>query len=208
MAMENNPNAIFFSIAKKRMLELHGYPCVITNADTTYFKNSLAFSFQKNSPYRKLFSYFLLAMRQSGQIDKLYNMHVSKISTMKIEHEVCRNKTSSFFKTCGPNEPNCVPAITLETVWTALLILSFGVLLGAIVLLLEWLDYHGYLNKCKRDRHNISNAHSLGKRSILTLYCVTFITFIILLFVLLFYYLGKGKISYGELSTLHSYDLI
>ena len=201
--MENNPNAIFFYRHDRGMLELHGYPCVISHAKATYLKNSMAFGFQKNSPYRKLFSYFLLKMRQSGQIDKLLSMHETQLYTMKTEHEAC-HETSHFFQTCLPNEPNCVPSITLKTVWTALLILSLGVLFGAIVVLFEWLDYHGYLNKLKSDLNNAPNYHLLRQRRNLNICFAAFITFTILLVVLLYYYTFMQDVSYGQLNILHS----
>ena len=171
-------------------------------------ETTVAFSFQKHSPYRKLFSYFLLKMRQSGQIDKLYTMHENQVYTMKLEHETCaRHKTSTFFKECRPNEPNCVPAIAKETVWSSSIILSFGVLFGAIVVLLEWLDYHEYINKFKTHRHNISNDDSFGKRGKLTICSVAFISITTFLVLLLLYYLSIGEVFYGQLNLLPSYNL-
>ena len=128
----------------------------------------------------------------------------NELKTMKVEHEVCRNKTTKFFKECLPNEPNCVPAIPLKTVWTALLILAFGILFAAVAGLLEWMEYYGYMFKCKTYKHNSSNNHSSGRWIILTIYAIIFTLFTGLVVAFLFYFLAKGKITFGKLDVLNT----
>ena len=203
-AMENNPNAIFFQTHDAGQLELQGYPCVITTADPTYLKNFVAFSFQKNSPYRKLFSYFLLAMKQSGQVERLYKMHETRIMTMKHEHKKCLKQPSSFFQSCLPNEPNCVPAITIQTVITALLIVTVGVLLGVMILLIEKLDYAGYLEFCSILKNNITKGHVLRDRGTLIILSIALlISFIIVLALLGYYVYGLNHDTQVPHNAMH-----
>ena len=197
-AMERDPNAIFFHGVDNGHLDLHGYPCVITHATRQYLKNSMAFSFQKNSPYKKLFSYFLLAMRQSGQIERLYIKHETYLNTLKTEHESCQRKKTSFFKKCLPNEPNCVPAIRLETVWTSLLVLLLGVLFGFVVSLFEWLDYHNYIGDFKSFMNNTFSLYHLGRNHIIRLYSIIFVLSLVSSFVIFIYNHIKSNISYGN----------
>ena len=131
-------------------------------------------------------------MRQSGQIDELYKKHVSEILRLK---PACKKKTSS---NCIQNDPTCVPAISLKTIWTALLILLFGVLCAAIMVLLEWLDAHGHLENLK-----CTNTRNLGKNALLCIYAVIFMCAIIALLSLLAYFI-QGKSSYGDLDILEA----
>ena len=96
--MEEDPNIVFFLFHLTREIELTGYPCVITKASTSYKLGYWAFPFPKNSPYRKLFSHHLLAMRQSGQIQRLLDMHITRVKALKEDHEKCKNSRKLFSK--------------------------------------------------------------------------------------------------------------
>ena len=196
--METDANAIFFHGLDNGHLELDGYPCVITHAKTAYLKNSIAFSFQKNSPYRKLFSYHLLAMRQSGQIERLHTKHETYLTTRKTEHEQCRKTKSSFFPKCLPNEQNCVPAIKLETVWTSLLVLLVGALAGFGITIFEWIEHHGYIRSLKCAANNIFNSQALQRNHIITVYLFIFIISIILVAAIFLYHHIESRILYGD----------
>ena len=207
-AMEADANAIFFHGLDNGHLELHGYPCAITHAKTSYLKNSIAFSFQKNSPYRKLFSYHLLGMRQSGQIERLHIKHETYLTTIKTEHEKCLKTKSSFFPKCQPNEQNCVPAIKLETVWTSLLVLLVGSLAGFGITIFEWIEHHGYIRSLKYATNNILNSWPLQRRHIITSYSFVFIVSIILVAAILVYYYVKSKILHGDYEVWKKNDTV
>ena len=196
--MEAEANNIFFHGLDNGHLELDGYPCVITHAKTAYLKNSIAFSFQKNSPYRKLFSYHLLGMRQSGQIERLHIYHETYLTTRKTEHEKCLKTKSSFFPNCLPNEQNCVPAIKLETVWTSLLVLLVGILAGFGITIFEWIEHHGHIRNLKYATNNIFNSQPLQRNHIITVYSFIFIVSIIIVAAIFVYYHIKSKILYGD----------
>ena len=166
-------------------LELKGYPCVLTYAPATYAENSLAFSFPKNSPYRKLFSYFLLAMRQTGQIQRLYDMHITRWNTLKQEHEKCMKKPKTFFQTCRPNEPNCVPAINLKIVITALVIIIGGSILSVLIMIIERIDNSNQFNHCSNLQNNIPQKCFMKQRGILILSSVVLFISVIIVFALL-----------------------
>ena len=57
--MEKDDKAVFFN-NRETELGLEGYPCLIRTAKFSYLKTPIAFAFQKNSPYTKLFSHFLM----------------------------------------------------------------------------------------------------------------------------------------------------
>ena len=97
-AMEEHSNIVFFRPRVQGKLQLKGYPCVITYASTLYRQGYWAFPFPKNSPYRKLFSHHLLAMRQSGQIQRLLDMHITRVKALKEDHEKCKNSRKLFSK--------------------------------------------------------------------------------------------------------------
>ena len=186
--MEEDSNVIFFNTHMSGELELKGYPCVLTYASTTYAENSLAFSFPKNSPYRKLFSYFLLAMRQTGQIQRLYDMHITRINTLKQEHEKCMKQPKSFFQKCRPNEPNCVPAINLKIVITALVIIIGGSILSVLIMIIERMDYKNQFNTCSIIKNNIPPKCFMKQRGVLILSSVVLFISVIIVFALLGHY--------------------
>ena len=199
--MEGDPNVIFFHTHIAGELELRGYPCVLTYAPATYLHNSLAFSFPKNSPYRKLFSYYLLAMRQSGQIQRLYDMHTTRINTLKDEHEKCIKQPKTFFQTCRPNEPNCVPAINLKIVITALVIIIGGAIFSIFVAIIERMDHKDQFHFCKNIKNNISPKYFLKKQCVLIIIAIIlFISAIIVISLLAYYTIGQNgdQISFLE----------
>ena len=196
--MENDINAIFFHTMDSGKLELAGYPCVITYAKTPYLQNSIAFTFQKNSPYRKLFSYFLFEMKQSGQIERLYRKHSMKIMTMKSEHKECMVE-HKFFQSCRPNEADCVPAVGLKTIITAVVMVASGVLLGVIVLIIEWMDYHGHFKFCKKLQNNKPLNYFQKKRGFLVIFFLVFIISLIIVSALLAFHISASK------KNLHPY---
>ena len=200
-AMEDDPNVIYFQTHIAGELELKGYPCVLTNAPRTYLENSLAFSFPKNSPYRKLFSYFLLTMRQSGQIQRLYDMHTRRINTLKQVHKDCMKKPKTFFQTCRPNEPNCVPAINIKIVITALIIMIGGALFAILIAMIERMDYNNQLNVCTNLKNNIPTKYFMRKRGVLVFSStVLFISLIVVVSLLAYHTIASDHdhITYNE----------
>ena len=114
---------------------------------------------------------------------------------MKSEHPDCLYE-HTFFQSCRPNEADCVPAIGIRTIITAVVIVSCGALLGVIVLIIEWMDYHGHLQFCKKLRNNIPLYYFPKKRGILVIYFLIFIISLILVIALLAYHiLGSDKVK-------------
>ena len=199
--MEHNRNVIFFHTHDAGLLDLKGYPCVLTNAPTPYLDNSLGFSFPMNSPYRKLFSHFLLAMRQSGQIQRLYEKHTTLIKTSKQEHERCMKPKHTFFQTCRPNEPNCVPAIDLKIVITALIIAIVGAAFAILIALIERMEHNNQLNICSNLKNNMHTKYVLKKRGVLIITSsVLFISVVALSILLSYHTIGEDNhvITYSE----------
>ena len=196
--MERDPKAVFFFDCDVQ-LGLQGYPCVISNSKSSYLKTSLAFGFQKNSPYTKLFSYFILKMRQSGQIEKLYNMHVNEVRRLKPEHHACITRAGE----CMPNQPNCVPPIGIKTVLTSGLIIVGGVLCGVFILLFERLyDAFDFKKGEKNNRTTDINDMRLKKTFFFAICIFTFLSFCMILIVLFLYYMFLENNYHGDLSML------
>ena len=72
------------------------YPCTISSSTLKYFPMLVSFPFVKGSPYVDLFSKGILLLKQSGQVDKLIEQHLSSIH----EHDNC--KFSSFMVNMSP----------------------------------------------------------------------------------------------------------
>ena len=181
--MESDRNTIFFHQLDVGQLGLDGYPCVITHAKWMYMKNAvIGFPFQKNSPYQRMFSYFLLQMRESGHIDRLLTKHHTYLRSAKPKHEACQKKGTPFFQDCMANEPNCVPAIKIETVWTSLLVLLLGTVIGFFIVVIERMNISGLLSHIRCISNNMCRCQSLGRNHILIICSIIFVVFSILFF--------------------------
>ena len=184
-ALEEVSNVIFFHSREPGELELKGYPCVVTKASMLYRPGYWAFTFPKNSPYRKLFSHFLLAMRQSGQIQRLYEKHITRIKTLKEEHEKCKKQPKAFFQTCRPNEPNCAPAINLKLVITALVIFIGGSIFSILIMIIERMEYKKQLSRSNNFKNNIPSQYSMVKHSIVIVSSISLFFLVIIVLALL-----------------------
>ena len=132
MIMEHNPKAIFFN-NRETEIGLEGLPCLIRAAKRSYLKTSIAFAFQKNSPYTKMFSYFFLKMMESGQVSQMYRKHLNAVKSLKHRNDVCSRKVNE----CLPNQSDCVPPVGIKTVCTAGLIAILGIIFGALTVIIE-----------------------------------------------------------------------
>ena len=56
------------------------YPCTIDVANAKYYPTAVSFPFPKGSPYVELFSREILLLKQSGQIIKLIEKHLTSTS--------------------------------------------------------------------------------------------------------------------------------
>ena len=130
--MEHNPKAIFFN-NRETEIGLEGLPCLIRAAKRSYLKTSIAFAFQKNSPYTKMFSYFFLKMMESGQVSQMYRKHLNTVKSLKHRNDVCSRKVDE----CLPNQSDCVPPVGIKTVCTAGLIALLGIIFGAGTVIVE-----------------------------------------------------------------------
>ena len=184
-AMEEDSNIIFFRPRVQGELQLKGYPCVITYPSMLYRQGYWAFPFPKNSPYRKLFSHYLLAMRQSGQIQRLHDMHITRIKSLKEKHEKCIKQPKTFFQTCRPNEPNCVPSIDLKHVITALGIFIGGSIFSVLIMIIERMDYKKQLSPCSNFKINSPSQYLMKKRRILIVSSILLFFLVIIVLVLL-----------------------
>ena len=134
--LKKDNNAVFFYGREIGEFVLEGYPCKINAADNSYLKTSIAFGFQKNSPYRKFLSHFLLKMKQLDQIGRLHTMYKTQLMKMKSSHGECNNQSGNF------------SIITLENVISVFLIIMVGILLGVMILFIERMSHYGYLKCC------------------------------------------------------------
>ena len=170
-----------------------------------YLRSTLAFTFKKNSPYRKLFSYFLLAMRQFGEIDRLYNSHVREVIRQKPEHKQCKKTKTSPAPFCFAYETDCVAQIGFETIWTAFLILIIGLLLGLIIIVFECLDSLGHFNQMKDviGKTSFKTWKYFGRHNtVIFMYIFIFLLSIILLVSLYVYYQHYMSITHGDMNLL------
>ena len=135
-----------------------------------------------------MFSHFLLAMRQSGQIRRLYDMHTTRMKTLKEEHEKCIKQPKTFFQTCRPNEPNCIPAINLKLVITALVIFMGGSIFSVLIMIIERMDYKNQLSRSSNFKNNIPSKYLMKKRNILVVSSIVLFFLVIIVFVLLAQY--------------------
>ena len=109
---------VYFWEKEGGKLNMDDYPCKITFAPKDYFKNYVSFAFPKGSPYVDLFSEKILAMKQSGQVEKILGHYLRAK-----DHVTCSN---SNFK-----------EIKFENIFTAFLALAVGILLAWIVAVAE-----------------------------------------------------------------------
>ena len=130
--MENDPKAIFFN-NRETEIGLEGLPCLIRAAKRSYLKSSIAFAFQKNSPYTKMFSYFFLKMMESGQVQQMYRKHLNAVKSLKHRNDICSRKSDE----CLPNQSDCVPPVGIKTACTAGLIAFLGMVFGGFVVIAE-----------------------------------------------------------------------
>ena len=168
--MEKDDKAVFFN-NRETELGLEGYPCLIRTAKFSYLKTPIAFAFQKNSPYTKLFSHFLLKMRESGEVTAIYRKHLNALKDLKHRNDVCSRKS----KECMPGQSDCVPPIGIKTVCTAGLIVIVGIGLGVGVVTVEFsVDRK---NNIKYDGNSINceNRQTRNSNQSVIIMCVVFV---------------------------------
>jgi len=179
--MGNEPKAVFLGPSEGE-LGLEGYPCLIKRAKKSYLKSTVSFTFQKNSPYTKLFSYFLLKMMESGQIQEIYRKHISALKDLKHINDVCNRK----FTECVPGEPECVASIGIETVCTAVAVVIVGIALGIGIETVQFLLNNKYNTKDKGKTIKPKSRCTKMSNSFIITTCTAFIiccsSFLIILF--------------------------
>ena len=168
--MEDEPKAIFF-YKREAELGLEGYPCLIKRSKKSYIKGSIAFAFQKNSPYTKLFSHFLLKMRETGEVQALYRKHLTTLKHLKHRNDVCSRKSSE----CMPGALDCVPSIGIETICSAVVVVIVGIALGVGIETVQFI-----LNGKHRRTHQENTMNTemgcrrMSNLSVITI-CIAFI---------------------------------
>ena len=179
--MEKDDKAVFFN-NRETELGLEGYPCLIRTAKFSYLKSPIALAFQKNSPYTKLFSHFLLKMRESGEVTAIYRKHLNALKDLKHRNDICSRKS----KECMPGRSDCVPPIGIKTVCTAGLIVVVGIGVGVGISTVEF--SMNRKNKIKYDGNYINSENRpirMNNQSVIVL-CAIFMVassaFMMLLF--------------------------
>ena len=130
--MEKDSKAIFFN-NRETEIGLEGLPCLIRAAKKSYLKSSIAFGFQKNSPYTKMFSHVFLKMMESGQVQQMYRKHLNAVKSLKHRNDICSRKVDE----CMPNQSDCVPPVGIMTVCSAGLVAIIGIVLGGCIVIGE-----------------------------------------------------------------------
>ena len=190
--MEKDNKAIFFN-NRETELGLEGYPCLIRTAKFSYLKSPIAFAFQKNSPYTKLFSHFLLKMRESGEVTAIYRKHLNALKDLKHRNDVCSRKSEE----CLPGRSDCVPPVGIKTVCTAGLIVMIGIGLGVGIAALEFsmnrtnhINYDGNCANGENGRKRIRNQYMIVT-------CVSFVVvssaFMMMLFSYVMFYVSHEQ---------------
>ena len=117
-ALLDDDRLIFFWESDGGKIALDDYPCRITTAATSYFDNYVSFAFPKNSDLVGLFSEKILALKQSGQVEKVLDKYFG------VKRRVtCSDKN---FK-----------EIKFENIFTAFLVLGVGVTSAWLVAFME-----------------------------------------------------------------------
>ena len=130
--MEKDSKAIFFN-NRETEIGLEGLPCLIRAAKKSYLKSSIAFGFQKNSPYTKMFSHVFLKMMESGQVQQMYRKHLNAVKSLKHRNDICSRKVDE----CMSNQSDCVPPVSIMTVCSAGLVAIIGIVLGGCIVIGE-----------------------------------------------------------------------
>ena len=115
-------------------------------------------------------------------------MHITRMNTLKQEHEKCMKQPKTFFQTCRPNEPNCVPAINLKIVITALVIIIGGSILSVLIMIIERMDYNNQFHTCSNIKNNIPPKCFMKQQGVLILSSVVLFISVIIVFALLGHY--------------------
>jgi len=195
--MGNDPKAIFFT-KRGNEIGLEGYPCLVKRAKTSYLKSPISFAFQKNSPYTKLFSDFLLKMRESGEIHAIFRKHLNTIKHLKSRNDLCSRKSNE----CMPGEIDCVPSIGIETICSAGVVVIVGIALGVGIETVQFLSNRKY-NIIRKENMMINTERKCGRMTNLSviIICIVFIVCSsLILIVLLVYAMLVVKHEHGNLN--------
>ena len=92
------------------MVNYASVPCNVSTESVSYFRVSIAWALQKDSPLRPLFNFYLTKAKESGEINRLMTRYVPS--------KVCYD---SGFK-----------PIAFQSIFTAFVMLSIGIALAMI----------------------------------------------------------------------------
>ena len=96
-----------------------------------------------------------------------------------------QKQPKTFFQTCRPNEPNCVPAIDLKLVITALVIFICGSIFSILIMIIERIDHKNQPSCCSNFKNNIPSQYSMKNHSILVFCSIVLLFLVIVVLVLL-----------------------
>ena len=94
-------------------------PCKITSASTRYNKHSLAFPFQKNSPFLKVFDNVLNIMQETGSLQNTHR-HIAQYKPLM----VCDEKRDW--------------SIGYQNIFSAFVIVGIGCIIAMLILMCEY----------------------------------------------------------------------